>query len=78
MAFRKLCELVRSDDHAVALRASAEVLDRAVGRAVQSVELLGILAHVDLGALSDADLRQHVIRLQERLAANGPAPSDAP
>jgi hypothetical protein len=51
----------------VRLRAAEQILDRAFGRPAQAVELLGAIAHVDVTALSDAELRAHVIHLREHL-----------
>jgi hypothetical protein len=75
-AFRTLVELMRlTDEPIVRLRAAEQILDRAFGRPAQAVELLGAIAHVDVTALSDAELRAHVIHLREQLQ---PPPPDAP
>jgi hypothetical protein len=50
-------------------------LDRAYGRPVQAMELLGAIAHVDVTALSDAELRAHVSHLREQLQ---PVPPNGP
>jgi hypothetical protein len=75
LAFRRLVQLMQSDNEAVAVRAAEAVLDRAYGRPVQAMELLGAIAHIDVTALSDAELRAHVTHLREQLQ---PAPPDAP
>jgi hypothetical protein len=75
-AFKTLVELMRlTDEPIVRLRAAEQILDRAFGRPAQAVELLGAIAHVDVTALSDAELRAHVIHLREQLQ---PSPPDAP
>jgi hypothetical protein len=75
-AFKTLVELMRlADEPLVRLRAAEQILDRAFGRPAQAVELLGAIAHVDVTALSDAELRAHVSHLREQLQ---PGPSDAP
>jgi HEAT repeat protein len=74
-AFQTLVTLMRGDDARVAVRAAEAILDRAYGRPVQAMELLGAIAHVDVTALSDAELRAHVSHLREQLQ---PVPPDAP
>jgi HEAT repeat protein len=74
-AFQTLVTLMRGDDARVAVRAAEAVLDRAYGRPVQAMELLGAIAHVDVTALSDAELRAHVTHLRAQLE---PPPPDAP
>jgi hypothetical protein len=75
VAFRRLIQLMQSDNEVVAVRAAEAVLDRAYGRPVQAMEILGAIAHVDVTALSDAELRAHVVHLREQLQ---PGPPDAP
>jgi hypothetical protein len=75
-AFKTLVELMRlTDEPLVRLRAAEQILDRAFGRPAQAVELLGAIAHIDVTALSDAELRAHVSHLREQLQ---PGPPDAP
>jgi hypothetical protein len=75
-AFQTLVELMRlTDEPIVRLRAAEQILDRAFGRPAQAVEILGAIAHVDVTALSDAELRAHVVQLREQLQ---PGPPDAP
>jgi hypothetical protein len=74
--FTTLVELMRlADEPVVRLRAAEQILDRAFGRPAQAVELLGAIAHIDVTALSDAELRAHVTHLREQLQ---PGPPDAP
>jgi hypothetical protein len=75
-AFKTLVELLRlTAEPAVRLRAAEQILDRAFGRPAQAVELLGAIAHIDVTALSDAELRAHVTHLRAQLE---PPPPDAP
>jgi hypothetical protein len=80
VAFRRLIELIQSDNESVAVRAAEAVLDRAYGRPVQAMEILGAVAHVDVSALSDVELRAHVLQLRPRVQGDGdqPGPLTAP
>ena len=73
-AFHKLIALMRGDKDVVACRASTEILDRVYGKPIQTTEVLGAFMHVDVAALSDAELRLHVTRLREHLAPNRSPP----
>jgi hypothetical protein len=75
-AFKTLVELMRlTDEPVVRLRAAEQILDRAFRRPPQAVEFFGALAHVDVSALSDAELRAHVTQLRDQLHSG---PPDAP